>query len=818
MRCLYCGKELALFKRLRGGEFCSDAHRQRYHEEYTQLALNRLLQANAGKEKEGEKEPAPKAGRSAEQPARSPELAAPPVKGRERTARETAPAASAPSAATAPAEPVRKQNSVLEAVSASPAVSTASVATKPAPVQAPAPAPSGGPDPSISPTASPSASAPAAAPEEPPPAGLWGFLVELPESVAVEAEPLLEVAELPSDLPVVRPRLDEAAPPTADCRLAKADGVELVLFSAADFQTPPEEGGLELREFVRGVPPVEIILKPAVESGFEPVQEQCGVLFDATQPSGSPSLWLAPEAAFQSLIRNPEVELGDLARLNFALTEWGESAGAGDEPASPAPAVRPPRLEPLQRVEPAQHQAPVRESPEPVRFEPVRVNPIFVEKIAGSPALKTQPAENSAAHAEKTAEEPASRPEPESISKPMPVTLHGLAPARGKPVQVFSSAVLRTGNPQIPQETGLPLRPVMLLAPAPKPPAGAAAAETAKAIRIPEKRDAGPQGKQRRPDVRVLPAGGRDKLKSEPARPAPLRPEPPRPEPAKPEPVRAKPEMEKPAPQKVETAKPVVPAKPPIPAKPPAEAPVAAKAAPAPAATPEPDLFGLPTLGVGQPSNFWARLPGVARLAVIAGALAAAIGAVVLVSRGSGSTKAATPASTEPVMVEGPAIANAAGWAQDWFADRSGSKLGRHVDVLRGSLTLRDYRLLFEGTIEQGALGWVFRANEKNFYVEKIQIVTPGLNPAVALVRFPVINGKEQARTSVPLPIQAHLDTTYKVRVDVIGDRFTTWVQDQKVDQWTDSQIEAGGVGLYYENSDSAKLKDTLNVIPLTRK
>ena len=803
MRCLYCGKELALFKRLRGGEFCSDAHRQRYHEEYTQLALNRLLQANAGKEKESEKEPAPKAGRSPEPLARSPEPSALVPKGQERPAREAA--SSAPVAATALAEavrpePVRKQNAALESAGASPAVSTASVSTKPAPIQAaPAAAPSG-PDPSSLPVPAPSAPAPA--PEEPPPAELWGFLVELPTSVAAGAELLLEGAELPSSLPVVRPRLAETPPPSADCRLAKADGVELVLFSAADFQTPLQEGGLELREFVRGVPPVEIKLKPAVESGFEPVQEQCGVLVNATQPSGSPSLWLAPEPAFRSLTGDPEVELGDLARLDFALTEWGESSGGDDEPAiaSPAPALRPPRLEPLQRVEPAQHQAPVRESPEPVRFEPVRVNPIFVEKIAGSRELQVQPAEAGAASAEKTAGERASLPEPESISKPMPVTLHGLAPARGKPVQVFSSAVLRTGNPQIPQETGLPLRAVMLLAPAPKQPAEAAAAETAKAIRIPEKRDAGPQGKPRRPDVRVLPAGGRDKFK---------------PEPAKPEPVRAKPELEKL--QKAETAKPVVPAKPPIPAKTPAEAPMAAKE-PSPAAAPEPDLFGLPTLSLAQRANFWTRLPGVARLAVIAGALAAAIGAVVLVSRGSGSTKATTPASTEPVMVEGPAVANAAGWAQDWFADRAGSKLGRQVDVLRGSLALRDYRLLFEGTIEQGALGWVFRANEKSFYVEKIQILTPGLNPTVALVRFPVINGKEQARTTVPLPIQAHLDTTYKVRVDVIGNRFTTWIQDQNVDQWTDSQIEAGGVGLYYENSDSAKLKDTLNVIPLTRK
>jgi hypothetical protein len=43
-------------------------------------------------------------------------------------------------------------------------------------------------------------------------------------------------------------------------------------------------------------------------------------------------------------------------------------------------------------------------------------------------------------------------------------------------------------------------------------------------------------------------------------------------------------------------------------------------------------------------------------------------------------------------------------------------------------------------------------------------------------------------------------------------------VQDNKVDQWTDGQLAAGGVGLYYENGESAKLRDTLNVIPLTRK
>ncbi len=230
------------------------------------------------------------------------------------------------------------------------------------------------------------------------------------------------------------------------------------------------------------------------------------------------------------------------------------------------------------------------------------------------------------------------------------------------------------------------------------------------------------------------------------------------------------------------------------------------------------DLLGLPKLSFQQKETFWSKLPGVVRLGVIAAVLASIIGGVVLTSRGSGSAKPVAAAPREPVLVEEQALTNTAGWIQDWFADRAGGKQGRHVDVLRGSLTSRDYRLLFEGQIERGALGWVFRADEKSFYVEKIQVLTPGRDPVVALVRFAVINGVEQPRVQVPLALQAHLDTLYKVRMDIVGDKFTTWLQDEKVDQWTDNQIAVGGVGLYYDSGDSAKLRDTLNVIPLRRK
>src|SRR5581483_9265991 len=48
MRCLYCGRQLALLRKLTGGgEFCSDAHRQSYQDEYNRLALSRLLQSQS---------------------------------------------------------------------------------------------------------------------------------------------------------------------------------------------------------------------------------------------------------------------------------------------------------------------------------------------------------------------------------------------------------------------------------------------------------------------------------------------------------------------------------------------------------------------------------------------------------------------------------------------------------------------------------------------------------------------------------------------------------------------------------------------------
>jgi hypothetical protein len=45
MKCLYCGKRLALLRKLTDSEFCSDAHRKAYQQEHERMALERLMDA-----------------------------------------------------------------------------------------------------------------------------------------------------------------------------------------------------------------------------------------------------------------------------------------------------------------------------------------------------------------------------------------------------------------------------------------------------------------------------------------------------------------------------------------------------------------------------------------------------------------------------------------------------------------------------------------------------------------------------------------------------------------------------------------------------
>jgi hypothetical protein len=222
----------------------------------------------------------------------------------------------------------------------------------------------------------------------------------------------------------------------------------------------------------------------------------------------------------------------------------------------------------------------------------------------------------------------------------------------------------------------------------------------------------------------------------------------------------------------------------------------------------------IPSMHLNQ--SAWSKLSTGLKIGVAAGLVVAVSGIAYLVTRGNGKPAVEAPAvvSSTPTVASGVAIPG--GWIDDWA---NAAKSRRHISVLSGSAKLSDYRLEFEAQIETKAIGWIFRGlNPRNYYVTKLEVVTPGLEPTVALVHFAVVDGQDEDRVVVPLPMKVRVDTIYKIQFEAFGNHFTTWIQGQKIADWTDSRFGSGGVGFFSERDEKAAMQGTVNVVALVPK
>jgi len=394
----------------------------------------------------------------------------------------------------------------------------------------------------------------------------------------------------------------------------------------------------------------------------------------------------------------------------------------------------------------------------PQVLEPVHVEP---------PAAETVPQE----------------PIPDLVRQAIPITLHGLAAERGKFAPAFTSAILAPSDIQIPPSAVLPLRPVIIFGPAPAPPAPAA----------PPKQEAQVQAApvQAAP-VQTKPAQTRPEAKGKTSVvPAP-----------KPAPIKRQAAPEPPAPKVA--AKPVEP-----------------KVESRPETKPqtEPERFrpsaaaeDMPSLRMEATESAWSKLSIGVKIGVAAALIAAISGIAYVVTRGNGKP-AEAPVVTQAPAAVATGVPISGGWIEDWA---NAAKSNRRISLLSGSVKLSDYRMEFQAQIETKAVGWVFRGlNPRNYYVAKLETIKAGLEPTVALVHFAVVDGHDENRVSVPLPMKLRVDTTYKIRFEAMGTHFSAWVQGQKIDEWTDNRFGSGGVGLFSEREEHSALQGIVNVVPL---
>lgn len=146
-------------------------------------------------------------------------------------------------------------------------------------------------------------------------------------------------------------------------------------------------------------------------------------------------------------------------------------------------------------------------------------------------------------------------------------------------------------------------------------------------------------------------------------------------------------------------------------------------------------------------------------------------------------------------------------WAAGWSRHPEGYVQPGQLALFHPSLTYKDYRLEFFGQIDNKSMGWTVRSKDpKNYYAMKFTVVEPGLRPIIAMVHYPVVDGKRGRQSTTPLNVMVHNNTPFNVAVDVKGDRMVTSIDGQEVDSWVDDTIAAGGVGFFAEAGEKARL------------
>jgi len=777
MRCLYCGNELALLKKLTGGgEFCSEAHRQKYQEEYNRLALSRLLQA---------------------QPA---------------------------AVERATQEPLRPSAAVATAAPPPPRPPVATISRREA--QAPPP------------------------PASPPPPEP-GFIVS-------RFEPVLSPRELFSSEPFLsavstflpgRPAED-----AVEARLATPNSIGLERFQGVWNSAPRSiEKTLEPREFLRSNPILRV--SRAGTPAKAPVAAEslldvplAALIACADQPWYGGSLEATADPAFRQnaavmvdpylddgahepsheLLKFDDAPVGDPIKVDWALIEEAtparpeaadqvapveisseittfEEPEAKHDPAGPEDSSND-FAEALADVAPGfpyTGEFAVPETPEifvdltwldeseeesiPAQAEEaLSALPAPLSNKAAAPldevsmvltAEGAGEAEPIVMAASEPLPGPARRTTPLRIAdRKLTIGLLPLAPmATVAPVgaELEATAALVSFKIFPPALEGIPVRPKMFLAPRPKPagnpPVSSNAPEPVK----------------------------KAEASFEASKAAAPKPEAPKSQAPKSEVI------EKPAPRAAAEAA-VAPAR-------------ETWKEPTPVPEPRPNRMGssldldelrlnLEQSELSSPlSAAWSRMGMGKRVALGAGFMIALFIAGVLL-KSTFASKGPPMPSMPTVEAVGPGlVSGAGGWTSDW--NGAGPK-GRQISMFRPSLALGDYRIEFQGQIESTSIGWVFRAvNPKNYYATRLEMTKAGLEPSVVLAHYAVINGEETQRTEIALPFKVQLDTVYKVRTDVFGSEFRTYIQEKLVDDWADDRLKTGGFGLLNDPGDRAQIR-----------
>jgi len=172
----------------------------------------------------------------------------------------------------------------------------------------------------------------------------------------------------------------------------------------------------------------------------------------------------------------------------------------------------------------------------------------------------------------------------------------------------------------------------------------------------------------------------------------------------------------------------------------------------------------------------------------------------------SGPKPPAAPVSPPSLTAAlGPGVL-AGSWEDGRATDAAGAARERRFSLHRESKGARDYVVEFEAARDKGALGWVVRAQDgANYYAFKLEPEKAG---GAQLVRFAVVQGKEEQITRIPVAVWGKETAgLYRIRVEAKGTKIRTLVNGKEVDLWEDARLARGAAGFAQERGEQSVIE-----------
>ncbi|HYM09910.1 MAG TPA: hypothetical protein VEU62_04225 [Bryobacterales bacterium] len=145
--------------------------------------------------------------------------------------------------------------------------------------------------------------------------------------------------------------------------------------------------------------------------------------------------------------------------------------------------------------------------------------------------------------------------------------------------------------------------------------------------------------------------------------------------------------------------------------------------------------------------------------------------------------------------------------AKSWSLADSGIARPGRLALFSPSVSMRDYRLDFSTLItsakESGARSELPTSKTT---MPWIALLKPGPPYRASVIHYPVIAGKPGKRRQSNVSFYMEPERHHSVQVDVQGDHFTTSVDGQIVDSWSNVRLPSGGAGFFCSKGSRAEL------------